>query len=404
MFENIIGLDDVTSDLARDVATGALPQAMLLTGPRYGGKSSVALEIARALTCHGSGSWGCTCRSCRLQRGLQHQDTVMVGERYFDLEISAALASFVQEPRAGTAFLLVRSVRKLLRRFDAFLWPDARVKKAESLVSKIEETLEGVEPADARDTPWSALTAAQFTSLVDTLAADTAKLQQQLPHDPVPVDMVRAIGSWAHISSSAGSKVLIMEEAHQLQEAARNAMLKLLEEPPSDVYLVLTTSRRTAMIPTLLSRLRVYPLHQRTPEMERTVQERIFRVAEPEQPHLQEFFRHRNRAAQTWREVAGEIINAAEDSGTLLRAISSVRELVATGPPRKNVEYLLDALLEELRGVLRSPLSPSQERRITATARAVHAHWERLSTRNMNPLSVVESLSLSMREIAGRYR
>ena len=49
------------------------------------------------------------------------------------------------------------------------------------------------------------------------------------------------------------------------QEAA-NAFLKLLEEPPPDVYLLLTSSRPGALLPTVLSRVlsvRVLPLQDR---------------------------------------------------------------------------------------------------------------------------------------------
>ncbi len=403
MFENILGLNGPIDDLRRDIGAGRLPQAILLSGPRYGGKSSVALETARALTCHGDGSWGCTCHACRLQRGLQHQDTVLVGDRYFELEIAASAAAFRREPRAGTAFLLARAVRKLLRRFDPFLWPDARLKKADAPMSALEAALEQIEPADSRDTPWASLSEADFTALVDTVQEKAGKLQQQLPHDPVPVDVVRAIGSWAHLSSGGGAKVVIVEEAHQLQDAARNAMLKLLEEPPSGVTLILTTSRRTAVIPTILSRVRVYTLPERTPDVQRAVQERIFRVGEPEQPLLQEFFRRQNAAAQTWRELAATLLAAADEGGGGDRVQVALREQLSAGPPRKAAEYLLDALLEELRSSLRQPLTGAQRRRMAETAAAVREHWERISTRNMNALSVIESLLISLQDTARRF-
>ncbi|MEX2445439.1 MAG: hypothetical protein WD492_17700 [Alkalispirochaeta sp.] len=397
MFENILGLESVVTDLARDVKNGRLPQAIMLAGPRYGGKSSVALELARILTCHEQGQWGCSCRSCRLQRGLQHHDTVLAGDRYFELEISAARSAFGREPRAGTAFLLVRAVRKLLRRFDAFMWPESRLRKVESPMATLEEALEQIEPADHRDAPWSQLSHKELQTVLDTVDTQAVKLQQQLPHDPVPVDLVRAISSWAHLSSSAGAKVLIIEEAHQLQEGARNAMLKLLEEPPDGLTIIFTTSRRTAVIPTVLSRLRIYNLPERPPEVQQQVQQKIYRVAEPEQPLLQPFFRRSSIAALGWREVTREILHALPHPGGVARLQVTLREQLSQGPPRKAAEYLLDALLEELRQALRSPTEETPDTaQIAALAQQVRIHWDRITTRNMNPVSVIESLLISM--------
>ncbi|MFO8043458.1 MAG: hypothetical protein R6U25_09675 [Alkalispirochaeta sp.] len=396
MFENIVGLETVVADLTRDVEQERLPQAIILAGPRYGGKSSVALELARVLTCHEAGQWGCSCRSCRLQRGLQHRDTVLAGDRYFELEISAARTAFQREPRAGTAFLLVRAVRKLVRRFDAFLWPDSRLKKVEPAMTALEEALEQIEPADHRDAPWTQLSPKEFQAVLDTIDTQAAKLQQQLPHDPVPVDLVRAISSWAQMSSSAGAKVLIVEEAHQLQEGARNAMLKLLEEPPPGLTIVFTTSRRTAVIPTVLSRLRMYNLPERPPEVQQLVQEKIYRVEDPEQPLLQPFFRRSSTAALGWREVSREIFHALPQPGGVARLQVTLREQLAQGPPRKAAEYLLDALLEELRGSLRGGESATDVARTAALAEQVRLHWDRITTRNMNPVSVIESLLISM--------
>lgn len=402
MFENIIGLDSVVRDLRRDVEAGTLPQAILLAGPRYGGKSSVALELARVRTCHGSGEWGCTCRACHLHRGLQHPDTLVVGDRYFELEIAAAASAFLAEPRSGTAFLLVRAVRKLLRRFDAFLWPEARLKKADAPMRALEETMERIEPADMRDAPWEHLSPKDLGVLVETLVEQAAKLQAQLPHDPVPIDVVRAIGSWAHVASTSGSKVVVIEEAHQLQDAARNAMLKLLEEPPEGVALILTTSRRTAVIPTLLSRLRVYNFPERTPEVQRDVLARIFRVPDSHHPTLRDFFRSQNRQAQSWRELATEMVRAVSDPAAVPRFLVSLRDHLGAGPSRKGAEYLLDALLEELRMELRSASGPQERARLERVSREVRGHWDRIAGRNMNPLAVLEGLTIRLGGIYGR--
>ncbi len=49
-------------------------------------------------------------------------------------------------------------------------------------------------------------------------------------------------------------KVYIIDEAHMLTEAASNALLKTLEEPPPHVIFVLATTETHKMLPTILSR------------------------------------------------------------------------------------------------------------------------------------------------------
>ena len=52
----------------------------------------------------------------------------------------------------------------------------------------------------------------------------------------------------------AQRKVAILDEAHHLNLAAQNAMLKTLEEPPGSVLLILVASNVAGLLPTVLSR------------------------------------------------------------------------------------------------------------------------------------------------------
>lgn len=54
-------------------------------------------------------------------------------------------------------------------------------------------------------------------------------------------------------------KVFVVLEAHRMSELIQNKMLKRLEEPPENTYILLHTSKKEAMLPTILSRL--YCLH-----------------------------------------------------------------------------------------------------------------------------------------------
>jgi hypothetical protein len=81
----------------------------------------------------------------------------------------------------------------------------------------------------------------------------------------------------------------------------------------------------------------------------------------------------------------------------LARLLPIIREQLSTGSPRKGAEYLVDALLEVSRQNLRSQEAGQSHHGVTAIGEAVRSHWDRIATRNMNPLSVVESLLVTLR-------
>ena len=53
-------------------------------------------------------------------------------------------------------------------------------------------------------------------------------------------------------------KVFIIDEVHMLSQAAFNAFLKTLEEPPAHVIFILATTEKQKILPTILSRCQVY--------------------------------------------------------------------------------------------------------------------------------------------------
>jgi DNA polymerase-3 subunit delta' len=94
-------------------------------------------------------------------------------------------------------------------------------------------------------------------------------------NDGVYVATVRAIVQAAGISPAMGKrKVFIVGDAERMvpqegSDMAANALLKLLEEPPANTYIILTSSEPGALLPTIRSRvvnIRVAPLTTRDME------------------------------------------------------------------------------------------------------------------------------------------
>jgi len=71
----------------------------------------------------------------------------------------------------------------------------------------------------------------------------------------VSVDEVRKLGNFFHLTSGAGGwRVAIVDTADDMNDAAANALLKALEEPPSRAMLLLLSHTPGRLLPTIRSR------------------------------------------------------------------------------------------------------------------------------------------------------
>jgi len=283
VFENLLAQDEVRSILRADIESGRLPPTLLFSGPSASGKMTAALELARALGCANvedgeRAPWNCSCPSCVRHRVLAHPDLLILGGRSFPEEIPAALELLARAPGKASSYFFVRAARKLLRRFDAALFEgeESKFAKAATLVREAEESLDAMNPETASNgalAPGAAEAAAK-------IAAVCARLEP-LVADAPPVFMVRNAELWSRLAPLGERKTVIVENADRMQESARNALLKILEEPPESVRFVLLSSRRGSIMATILSRSRSYSFRRRGPEGTALVLERVFRSAEP---------------------------------------------------------------------------------------------------------------------------
>src|SRR2546422_8249094 len=212
----LYGHEGIRHRLVGAIASGRLPQALLLEGAPGVGKQRLALWLAQALVCEGTGNpkglpdgrgKGETgqgepcgrCQHCKLVLGLSHPDVhwfvplelskkggdadkqVDLVEEALGEEMAARRLQPLYEPPSGLASHGIAAVRLLLRR------------------------------------------------LVLTPALSRRK--------------VFLIGDAERLVPQTGA------------EAAANALLKELEEPPADTVFVLTTAAPDSLLPTILSRV-----------------------------------------------------------------------------------------------------------------------------------------------------
>ena len=202
----LIGHEGIKSRLAGALASGKLPQALLLAGPRGVGKQRLALWLAQLIHCEASAprQEPCgECRPCRLVLSLQHPDV----HWFVPIELSK---------RGGS----------------------------------------GGTDADK-----------QIEVAAEVLAEEMAARREQPLYGPVaglashPVASVRLLLKRLALTPAMGKrKVFIVGDAERLvpqlgTEVAANALLKALEEPPADSVIIVTAAEANALLPTILSRV-----------------------------------------------------------------------------------------------------------------------------------------------------
>ncbi|MBR4374888.1 MAG: DNA polymerase III [Treponema sp.] len=248
-----------------DIECGKFPGAVLLSGPEFSGKFTAALEIARILSCIGDRSENCSCEFCRQHRTLSNMNVLVAGPRDCMLEILAMRDSVLQG-FAPIAF--VRAVHKLTSRFNQILWEESgNSSKFSPVIESIEDELSKFDSA--------VLDSAKAEKICDSVVKDCQKLESFM-YSSLPIDQVRGASAWLRIRSSGGKKVFIIENAERMLDAPKNALLKILEEPPTDAAFILTTSKRGAMMQTILSRVRIYPFCERSEIQQKEIVGEVF--------------------------------------------------------------------------------------------------------------------------------
>ncbi|MGB5981561.1 MAG: DNA polymerase III subunit gamma/tau [Nonlabens sp.] len=94
------------------------------------------------------------------------------------------------------------------------------------------------------------------------------------------VDHIRSIVDQVRIPPQVGKyKVYIIDEVHMLSNAAFNAFLKTLEEPPAHAIFILATTEKHKIIPTILSRCQIFDFKRITVT---AMREHLKRISERE--------------------------------------------------------------------------------------------------------------------------
>jgi DNA polymerase III subunit delta' len=193
----LYGHERVRERLAESARAGTLPSSLLFQGQRGVGKQRLALWLAELLLCtHENPPCG-TCQACRYFRELTHPDLHWV-------------------------------------------FPRPRLKDADSDLAQVRE---------------------DYGEAIAARVENSGLYTAPSGSEGIFVATVRALVQTAAMSPAVGArKVIIVGDAERMvpqegADMAANAFLKLLEEPPANTTIIVTSSEPGALLPTIRSRV-----------------------------------------------------------------------------------------------------------------------------------------------------
>ena len=349
----LYGHESLRERLRAAAARGTLPSSVLLHGPRGIGKQRLALWLGQVLVCTGPDPRPCgRCQHCRYTAALVHPD----------------LQWYFPRPRLKEADASAEGIRDDYR---------------EAIAERVERR--GLyAPSEGTE----AIFIATVRGLLQNAALSPALATRK----------VFVIGDAERMVPQEGA------------EAAANAFLKLLEEPPADTTLILTSSEPGALLPTIRSRVvavRVAPLSES--EM------RAFLA----DPAVAEALAHSGAPTSVEDRIrlaqgapgsllgASALRDALDQAGRLLTAATRgdpaerlhLAFIQGSSRARGTFAQVLDALTVLLHQRVREAVARDDDGGATAAARAIEAveRSKALVAGNANPQLVTSAL---MRDLA----
>jgi DNA polymerase-3 subunit delta' len=191
----------------------------------------------------------------------------------------------------------------------------------------------------------------------------------------ITVDEVRRLRSFLGLTASEGSwRIVIVDSANDLNPNAANALLKSLEEPPSQTTFLLISSEPSALLPTIRSRCRRVNLSPLGSGDLRAAAERAFQAANIEMPKIDQWPHLEQVAKGSVRRVLqfasdGGLASHAALAGALARlpavdwpATHALADTLSGSANEQQFEMFCDLLLE-MTGRMASESSRDNARR-----------------------------------------
>ncbi len=385
----------MADQLSAQIQGGTFTQVNLFGGSRYSLRMTCAIETARVLSCREGGEQNCRCTSCRKFESLTMQNLVIVSHRDHQSVIETALSSFVRLRSDFSRRFLLRSVRILLLQYHASLMGNTQTATQSSnydSASSVSDLL--MELSDKKDE----LTEREAKSLASSLkTALKPLLAASRKNTTISVNQVRSLEEWINRTSMGEQKTfIIIEGLEQTNASARNSLLKMLEEPPSDTYFFLISEYPNRIMQTILSRVRKYSFPALQEEAVNALLKPFFLGSE-RFASLESFFLQGGGLDLARHAEIVEMLLTSITGRTYLKE-DQFNEILAFVEEQGSYEYLLKRMLSSL-AVLLSQGSIKWQR-AKALSSVVSESYRAAHLYNQNKRLMMQALYLKLMEVA----
>jgi DNA polymerase-3 subunit delta' len=200
MWQNLIGQERVKNILKNILSSGRVSHSYIFYGKDGVGKDAAAIEIAKYLNCENPDIEKGSCDICKNCKDIQSLKSML-------LKFITALPTGKDDDE--------NSVLQSLEKADY-----------ESYLSEIESKSEN---------PYH------------KVSLDKANF--------IRISSIREIKDLIYLTGSENrTKVFLISDADNMNPQSANALLKILEEPPKNSLLILTTSKLNSLLPTIIGR------------------------------------------------------------------------------------------------------------------------------------------------------
>ncbi|WP_421622520.1 hypothetical protein R5397_00490 [Borrelia sp. MN22-0132] len=223
-------LSEITYEIINEYEKGSLPNAILFWGERFSSKKTTAIELAKRIL----NTKTLTNPNLIIFSNLN----IIEAKAYLNVNSNKVINKYLE---------YVKNIIFTKYNFSS----DKNLKKIETNINFINDTY-------------------YKNEYNETITKELIKKIEEIIKNinfNITISDVRKIKSWV-LSEKHKIKVIYINEIENLNFNVYNALLKILEEPPLNIYFILATRNKNKIPKTILSRLRLYRFRKENRDFE----------------------------------------------------------------------------------------------------------------------------------------
>ncbi|MFA5858788.1 MAG: hypothetical protein WC955_06960 [Elusimicrobiota bacterium] len=235
---------------------------------------------------------------------------------------------------------------------------------------------------------------------IESVAGNTIEVRGKKDKESIGIDQMRLLGRRAHLRAVDGKyRVFVIRGAEWLQQAAANSLLKLLEEPPLNVVIILIAQHKYSLLKTIQSRCQEVKFTRLTEDEVKRV---LVYTGEIEDENINEYVRYSCGSPGLALDLFNaEFLQQRTEITAWLKQVKILSPLDIMGLTAK--KYTGDR--DEFRGLIKSMMLILQKDKLYNKKKTVEIEAILLSASKMveamvSPASVMATVLFKIQQVA----